>query len=181
MTRRAASMPALLYGLPAVTCLLAALLMVVSSPAPVAGRDRPPIEFLPALLLGVIAYAGVGALVASRRPTNPVGWIFWLVGLFLGSGLMALGYADYTLLVRPGSLPGGELAVWLLAWSGGLFLLGPTLIFLLFPDGRLPAGRRSSGWLGAPRRWSPSPRLCGPEGSMATRRRSSTRWASAAR
>ena len=54
---------------------------------------------------------------------------------------MALGYADYALLVRPGSLPGGELAVWLWIWSGGLFLLGPTLIFLLFPDGHAPARR----------------------------------------
>ena len=131
----------LLYGLPVACCLLAAFLMVVSSPAPLAGRDRPPLAFLPVLLLGFASYAGVGALVASRRPSNPVGWIFWLIGLFFSAGFMALGYGDYALLVRPGELPGGELAVWVWTWSGGLFLLGPTLIFLLFPTGRLPSPR----------------------------------------
>ncbi len=66
-------MPWVLYGLPVATGAFAAMAMIASSPAPLAGRDRPPIEFLPVLLVGIAAYAGVGALVAARRPENPVG------------------------------------------------------------------------------------------------------------
>jgi len=37
------------------------------------------------LAVAFLAYPAVGALVASRRPRNPVGWILCGAGLLLGS------------------------------------------------------------------------------------------------
>ena len=89
-----------------------------------------------------LACPTVGALVASRLPTNPIGWIFCGMGLLYGVRRLAAAYADYALLARP-SLPGGEYAAWLSTWLGfsGLILLGVFLV-LLFPGGHLP----SRGW-----------------------------------
>jgi hypothetical protein len=52
--------------------------------------------------------------------------------------------------VRPGSLPGGEIAVWSLSWAGPVLSAAPTFLLLLFPDGRLPSRRwRPVAWLAA--------------------------------
>jgi hypothetical protein len=52
--------------------------------------------------------ATVGAIVASRRPENPVGWLLCLAGVTVSMSSFASQYAIYALLARPGSLPGGE-------------------------------------------------------------------------
>jgi hypothetical protein len=92
-----------------------------------------------------VAFLIVGALIASRRPRNPIGWIY-LGALTLisfgGSGNVAGQYAYYALVTRPGSLPAPE---WVL-WAGAVLLVPAfsTLIFfslLLFPDGRLRSPR----------------------------------------
>ncbi len=92
-----------------------------------------------------IAFLVVGALIASRRPRNPIGWLY-LGALTLisfgGSGNVSDQYVYYAVVTRPGSLPAPEWVAW-----AGLVVLTPafvTLIFfslLLFPDGRLPSSR----------------------------------------
>ncbi len=130
--------------------VLAMLFYFLSSSIPLEGRDRPPLAFLPVALLAILSFATVGALVASRRPKNPIGWILCVVGLVLGFGFFAQGYADYVLVVQPGSLPGGGIAVWSLSWSGAILTVAPTFLLLLFPDGRLPSSRwRPVAWLAA--------------------------------
>jgi hypothetical protein len=130
--------------------LLAVLFYLLSSSIPLEDRDRPPLAFLPVAVLAVLSFATVGALVASRRPKNPIGWILSVVGLGMGFGFFAQGYADYVLIVRPGSLPGGGIAVWSLSWSGNVLTVAPTFLLLLFPDGRLPSSRwRAVAWLAA--------------------------------
>lgn len=52
-----------------------------------------------------LAYPTVGAVVASRRPDNPIGWILCAVGLVLGVQTVAAGYAKYGLLVLHQPLP----------------------------------------------------------------------------
>jgi hypothetical protein len=91
----------------------------------------------------------VGAVLASQRPHNPIGWIF-CIGGGLGAGIEHFGaqYATYALLAEPGSLPGGAAAAWLTSWmwtfSVGLFVF----LCLLFPYGRLPSSRwRWFAWL----------------------------------
>ena len=90
----------------------------------------------------------VGALIASRLPRNPIGWIFCgMALLYAAARRLATAYAEYALLARP-SLPGGEYAAWLSTWLGfsGLIPLG-VLLVLLFPEGRLPSRRwRIAAW-----------------------------------
>jgi hypothetical protein len=89
-------------------------------------------------VMELLAFGTVGFVVASRRPSNPIGWL--VLGcltfelLFLDGGLYA------TLSRMPGyRLPTGPL-LWLLAYSW--FSLGVLpLVILLFPDGKLPSPR----------------------------------------
>jgi hypothetical protein len=96
-----------------------------------------------AVLTGVLslAYPTVGALIASRLPTNPIGWIFCGVALLYGVRRFTGAYADYALL-ESFALPWGEYAAWFSWGTGpaGLTLAGVFLI-LLFPNGRLPSRR----------------------------------------
>jgi hypothetical protein len=102
------------------------------------------------LLGGVIflIFPLVGALIASRRPRNAIGWILLAEGLLW----MFLGMTDYYGLygvARPDSVPFpvGVAAVNNFMWVPAVGLLG-TYVFLLFPDGRLPSRRwRPLAWL----------------------------------
>ena len=97
----------------------------------------------------VLAFALVGALVASRLPTNPIGWICLTIGLVMMLGGATDEYSGYALANRAGSLPGGEYAAWLGNWSWipAVGLMGSFTI-LLFPTGHLPSRRwRALAWL----------------------------------
>ena len=100
------------------------------------------------LVVVILAFALVGALISSRLPTNPIGWICLAIGLILALEAVADGYHVYALQTRPGSLPGGEYMAWLgnWTWAPPVFLIG-TFMVLLFPDGRLPSRRwRAVAW-----------------------------------
>lgn len=92
----------------------------------------------------------LGALILARYPDNRVGWVLCALGLGLAAVLFGSEYARYTLLTRPGSLPGGPAVGWLYNWGWmPIFGLVP-LLFLLFPDGRLRNRRwRPVGWVNA--------------------------------
>jgi len=104
------------------------------------------------LLFALIAapFAVVGALVASRRPHNPIGWLFLAFALVAAFAAFADRYASYALVEAPGSLPGGAWVAWTASgvWhpAFGFFVFS----FLLFPAGRLPSGRwRAVAWVAA--------------------------------
>lgn len=85
----------------------------------------------------LLPYGTLGALIASRRHGNPIGWIFCAVAVSLGLIATAYGYADYVLYAGGGSLPGAVLAAWLTNWLPILAVYVPAcFLFLLFPDGR---------------------------------------------
>ena len=91
------------------------------------------------IAVALLAYPTVGAIVASRRPNNLVGWILCVIGLLFGVEAFAEAYAYYALAAGPDSLPGGVYMAWFsdkLLWLPGLFL-GSALLVLLFPSGRL--------------------------------------------
>src|SRR5918997_1470154 len=97
-----------------------------------------------------VAFSVVGAMIASHRPENPIGWIFCAAALFQGLSISGYEYATYALITEPGSLPLGAEVSWLAQWiwAPGLGLI---LVFLplLFPDGRPPSRRwRPVAWLG---------------------------------
>jgi hypothetical protein len=110
------------------------------------GASVTPIDLFVSVPL--LSFPVVGALVASKRPCNPIGWICLAEGLlwaFLG---MIEAYGLYG-LARPGSVP-FPVAVYAL----GEWLWVPTVglaaiyLVLLFPDGRLPSRRwRPLAWL----------------------------------
>jgi len=52
-----------------------------------------------------VAFSGVGALVASHRPGNSIGWIFCAAALCQVLAAFGDEYATYALITRPGSLP----------------------------------------------------------------------------
>jgi hypothetical protein len=43
------------------------------------------------VLAMVLTFSVVGAVIASRRPRNSIGWIFCTIGLVLGLGTLARG------------------------------------------------------------------------------------------
>jgi hypothetical protein len=100
------------------------------------------LSFLPFL-----AFPLVGALVASRRPRNWVGWILLADGLLWTFGSFLDSYRIYE-LARPGSVPFRvalhALSQWLWVPAVGLFAV---YLILLFPDGKLPSRRwRPLAW-----------------------------------
>lgn len=111
------------------------------------GGDDGLLESL-GLLLGFAAFPVIGALIFSRQPSNPLAWIFILIGVAVGVLVPATEYAHLGLVKEPGGWPGASLAAWLeqWLWYPGLMSI-PTLGLLLFPDGRPPSPRwRWIGW-----------------------------------
>jgi hypothetical protein len=101
--------------------------------------------------LWAISFPLVGAVIATHRPRNPLGWIFLVIGISEGLVVFGYEYASYVFRTAPGTAPSGGLAVWVAqwAWAPGLGLL-LTFVPLLFPDGRLPSRRwRPVAWLSA--------------------------------
>ena len=88
-----------------------------------------------------LASSGVGLVLAVRRTGNPIGWLLLANGLVLTAHQVATPYADYTVLEDPGALPGGEWAVLLHERAWPTLFICPTVIALVFPDGRLPSPR----------------------------------------
>ncbi len=89
-------------------------------------------------VLWVFSFATVGALVASRRPSNPVGWLFAASGLCYALGAVA----EFLKHLTPG------IERWPLGWiwALGLFLT-TTFGLLLFPTGTLLSRRwRPVSW-----------------------------------
>jgi hypothetical protein len=125
-----------LWALCVTLATLCGLLGFLSTPA----RNLPDsgVEILFAVLL--LTYPTVGAVVASRLPENPIGWILCAGGLALGISYSAGSYADYALFASSRPLPGVEYAAWVSNWTGiTALLLTAAFLFLLFPDGRLPS------------------------------------------
>ena len=94
----------------------------------------------------VLSFATVGALVASRHPRNPIGWLLLAAGLSYVIGGVAITESQHG-----GTGVPHELAAWLgnWVWIAGVGPVG-TFGLLLFPTGRLPSRRwRPVAWLAA--------------------------------
>jgi hypothetical protein len=87
--------------------------------------------------IGALGFAGipiVGALMASRLPDNPYGWVWCVAGLGYGLSDLARPLAEV--------VDGRSWITWIMESWGFLTTLGAlVLVFLLFPTGRVPSHR----------------------------------------
>jgi signal transduction histidine kinase len=92
-----------------------------------------------------VVLAGAGALIASRHPRNPIGWLFCATALF--NGFAADLGQGWGLRAADAGWPGGTVAEWiaLVSWIPSAPAI--VLTFLLFPSGRLLSSRwRAAVW-----------------------------------
>jgi hypothetical protein len=97
-------------------------------------------DIIPSAL--ALTFSAVGALVASRQPRNPIGWMF--LGVALSTGVSGIAHTFVADQVAHGNgeawLVGAVAAYSDVSWIP--FVLVPaTFLLLLFPDGRLPSPR----------------------------------------
>ena len=107
-SRLAWSLWALSVALTALSLLLLALI-----------RTHPRVHVFDYWLVSslIVIDVTVGAIVASRRPGNPVGWLLCLSGVATSTSSFTSQYAIYALLAQPNSLPAGEAMAWIAAWT----------------------------------------------------------------
>jgi hypothetical protein len=145
MNRRAVAWAA--YSLWALCLLLSALgvvFWVLGAATPMPPGD---FGFRGIDIIYTVAFSTVGAVIASRRPHNRVGWLFLAAGLGFAIVGFTYEYAVYAVLTRPGLLLGPE-AAWVLNCVWPLTLAALAWVVLVFPDGRLLSPRwRPAAWV----------------------------------
>jgi hypothetical protein len=93
---------------------------------------------LAAFVIGQVASASVGAVIAARRPGHPVGWLLLLFGVAHGTQIAAAVAAS-------ASMAGRGVVVsdpaWLAVIADGSALVAATTfaaLLIVFPEGRVP-------------------------------------------
>jgi hypothetical protein len=140
--RLAWSVCALSLGLTALTFLLIALNLSLNAPI--------FYYWLESTIIAV-GYPVIGAIIASRLPAHPIGWICCAIGLLAAVQHFSGEYAIYALRApHLEALPGGEAMLWVSLWAWILAFGLIEFLLFLFPNGRLPSRRwRPLAWLSA--------------------------------
>jgi signal transduction histidine kinase len=95
-----------------------------------------------------LAIGGTGWLIASRRRTNPIGWLFVVCGSISCLQGFASSYGTFSHARHGGTLPLTDLFVWFGVWIW-ILIVGPmaTFVMQLFPEARLETKRqRALAW-----------------------------------
>ena len=101
-------------------------------------RELTPTAIPP--VLGAVSAATVGALVASRRPRHPVGWLLLALGLSVSASGPAEAYTNYA-VARAGALPAAGLVAVYTPATVVLAIACLGFLLLLTPTGALPSPR----------------------------------------
>ena len=138
------AVPRLAWSLWTFSVILTALGLVLS----LANRSFHVYDYWFENTLSAVLFSTVGAIISSRRPENPVGWLLCILGLADAVGHFCAQYAIYALLASPDALPGGQAMAWVASWILPPIIGLQVFSFLLFPTGRLPSTRwRPFAWL----------------------------------
>lgn len=131
--------------------LLCALTLVLVGGALSLARFNQTEPEILLIAVGVVSSGLVGGVIASRRPTHLIGWLFAVDAVAFAFMAFGSEYATYGLVTEPGSLPGALV----LAWVQSLLVV-PVVVSILvllplyFPDGHLVSWRwRPVLWLAA--------------------------------
>jgi hypothetical protein len=132
-TRSVASSTLLAWVVCAVTLVLVALGAILGLPST---RDEVTIVTTLAGSLAAASLAIVGAVLVTRVPRNPIGWLLWASGFFFSA-------ADGLSTLPTGAGPAMAWVPWVawlgnLCWVPALVLVG-LFVPLVFPTGRLPS------------------------------------------
>jgi hypothetical protein len=92
-------------------------------------------------VLSLVSATTVGAVLASRRPGHPVGWLLLVLGLSLAWGGVAPAYAAYGLLASPGALPAAHAVARNYSITAVTAQTALSFVLLLTPTGSLPSPR----------------------------------------
>ena len=117
--------------------VLVAAFVVVSLTLPAPVNDGGDIYFVAPAVIGMVAFAGIGALIASRT-RNPIGWIFLAVAALTSAAFLAVSYSGYAV---PHRAPLASITAWLAQWLFIGTLALPIAVFFLYPTGT-PASER---------------------------------------
>ena len=123
---------------------LLAVVLVIPGPVLTTIIDASPGDVVAtvAFVAVQLAAATTGAVVATRLPRNPIGWLFLGMGAGLALAFAASSWAEVGLGTDSGPLPADDLAAWLGSWLFIPSIFGPLLfLLLLFPTGRLLSHR----------------------------------------
>lgn len=83
----------------------------------------------------------VGALLASRNPRNPIGWLMIAFGLGFLVGGLSSEWSLYAYETNPGGLPLGTFWGWLANWWFVVIFTPILVLLILYPTGRLKSTR----------------------------------------
>ena len=124
------------------------------SPSGPTANDAPDGGFVPYAALSAVvfsAFALVGAVVATRRPRNPVGWCIGAGALLWSVGVLSNGVYWHMAFGDPSPPAAADYVAWLGTWTFlPAFVLLLSLVPLLFPTGAPPSPRwRAVAWAAA--------------------------------
>jgi hypothetical protein len=113
-----------------------------SGPTP---RDRPDGGYVPYAALSALvfsAFAVVGAIVAARRPRNPVGWLIGAGALLWTLGVCSSAVYWHIAFGHANAPRAADYVAWLGSWTFlPAFVCLLALVPLLFPTGAPPGPR----------------------------------------
>jgi hypothetical protein len=92
-------------------------------------------------VVAMLSAATVGALLASRRPRHPVGWLLLGFALSLTASGVISSSVTYGLVARPGALPAAATLARYYPATGAAALALLSLVLVLTPTGSLPSAR----------------------------------------
>jgi hypothetical protein len=92
-------------------------------------------------VLGIVSASTVGAVLASRRPRHPVGWLLLALGLAVTASAVGDGYGRYGLATRSGPLPAVRYVAIFNPATLSVMLGCVGFVLLLTPTGSLPSPR----------------------------------------